>query len=281
MPEFRLFRVRVERPSQSSIFDEPTLPNSELIRQSIEQQPTTTTRKASVWALGNVERVGDDNAYSAALGRITHTTTDRYDEDRKAFTQEASEEAPNTWVLFDVSLQICAIAIKSALGNPIQLGNVLARLLSSSNPVQQRGLRITVSPIKDPQQFVWFIQHADRIVKFEVTFKQPNPFDVDKDFHEPLERLLGETAAQNGRTSISGDNLKKEPLEAISNSAAATGDDAKARLKLPESEKLVTKYLHNNPAAISSEDATTLNARQVLIEQMRALYRRIRGAAEP
>ena len=79
----------------------------------------------------------------------------------------------------------------------------------------------------------------------------------------PWNDYSGGLAGQNGKTSISGDNLKKEPLEAISNSAAATGDDAKARLKLPDSEKLVTKYLHNNPATISSEDATTPDTRQL------------------
>jgi hypothetical protein len=280
MPEFYLFRLRVERPAQGRIFDEPDLPNAEVIRLAIEHQPTTKTRKDTVWALGNVEKIVDDDSYSAALGKILRRDVERYDGDLKAFTQETSEEAPFTWVVFDVALQVCAIAVKYALGNPTQLGNALARLLTSTRPAQNRGMQITASQIKDPEEFVLLLRQADRIVKFEVTFKRPNPIDVDKDFHEPMERLLGETNGRDGKTSISGDNLEKEPLEAISNSAAATGDDAKARLKLPDINKIVTKHLRSNPATISTDDVSTIASLQSVVQKMRSVYRRIRERGE-
>lgn len=258
------------------MFDEPDIPNTDVIRLALEEQPSAPMRRGTVWALGNVERVVDDDAYSAALGKISRRKIERYDGDSRAFIQEPSEEAPFTLVLFDVRLQICAIALKSNLGNPTLLANTLARLLTSARTATARSLRITASQIKDPREFVSFLRRAQRITQFEVTFRLPNPIDVDKDFIEPMERLLAETRGEGGKTSISGDHLLPGPLEDISNSAAATGDNAKARLVLPENEKAVTKSLNNNPATFSARDDKAAENYPKLIERMRDLYRLIR-----
>lgn len=263
------------------MFGDPDLPNTEILRRAIEEQPNAQVRRgSSVWALGNVEMFLDDSTYSAALGKIRRRNAERYDEDHRTFTQEPSEEAPFTLVIFDIDLQVCAIAAKSDLGDTAQLGRTLAVLLTSTNTTRARRLRIIASQIKDPREFISLLRRAERITHFEVTFKRPNPIDVEKDFIQPMERLLAESAGDGGKTALSGDDLKKEPLEALSNSAAATGDDAKAKMKLPENDKLVTKRLLSNPATISISEQPSREVRETVALRMKELYRTIRRAPD-
>jgi hypothetical protein len=278
MTMFHLFRLRVERPLQATIFHEPELPNMEIVRRSIEEQPTAQTRKGALWALGNLRRILDDVAYSGALGKVRQRKAEKYDEDHKTFSQELFEEAPFTLVIFDVNLQICAIATKSDLGNPAQLARTLATLLTSSATAQNRGVRIIASQIKDPREFLTHLRRAERITRFEVTFKRPNPIDVEQDFLKPMEKILAETGGENGKTTLSGDGLSSGPLEELSNSAAATGDNASAKLKLPEHDKFVTKSLNNNPATISTNESQTRDGLEQIAMRMRELYNIIRRA---
>ena len=109
-------------------------------------------------------------------------------------------------------------------------------------------------------------------------FGEPNPFDVEKDFHAPMEALLSETEGKKGSTTLKGKDLKREPLEELTRSVASVGNDASAKMRIKAGEKLITKHLRGDPASVSvNVDNIHTKVAEVLVK-LKDAYLRIRRA---
>ena len=277
MPVFHLFRLKVERPQQAPLFGNPEQSNVEIIKSSIEEKPSQELNKGNIWRIGNIVEIGDDGLFFA-LGRITKSIVERYDESKGDFLDEALDEAPYTYVFVDLQFQVCAIAQKPKIAQkPGTIASYLAKLLTQSNNLDNTNLKITLSLINDPDDFIELLKTAFRISHFEMTFSPPNPFDVEHDFHQPMERLLGETNGNKGKTSIDGEHLEPRPLEELARSAAGTGESAKAKIQSEEGQKPILKHLKGNPVTLDQDDLTTDDEKRTFLERVRDTYRRIRG----
>jgi hypothetical protein len=274
MPPFHLFRIRVFAPEQSSLFGAFN-PQVELLR-TLERRPAARIRGAYTWHVGNVTPLDDFGVYFA-LGRTSRKTLEQYDEATGNFVEKQFEAAPYTHVICDVALEVCGIAPKTQLApSPAAIAQRLETLLNSTVPAKG-GHRFEASSISDPDEFILQLQTATKITQFSLTFSRPNPFDVDKDFHAPMEELLRTADGSRGRTSLTGDNLNPTVLEHLTRSVAATGDDASARLVPAEGGHIVRRRLRGNAATVSEDEPTTNSSRQNLLDAIRRLYARIRG----
>jgi len=118
---------------------------------------------------------------------------------------------------------------------------------------------------------------ARSIKAFTATFSRSNPFDADEDWHKPMERLVDAANGQGGSTTLKGLALNQAPLEQITHSVAATGDDARATLELEEGAPPVRRSLKGDTATINERDVTTPAERRSVLDKLRDKYRAIRG----
>lgn len=276
MLQIQLFRIRVTPPIQPSMFSREFVPQLVLV-EAITRRPTAQLRSGSSWHIGNTVQLDPFGLYFA-LGRITRSTLAQLDERTGNFIEAEFPSAPYTHVFCDTAIELVGIAQKPDLARTtLGIARKLQKILNlTADPVLNASFDI--EPISDPNDFIKQIREAYAVRRFAITFALPNPFDVNRDFHQPMERLLRDATGRRGKTSLVGEELNPDVLEELARSAASTGNDAEARLirtaqAKPERRKmrgdLVTESIDGN--------LTTDNERRVVLERLRKLYSRIRG----
>lgn len=139
--------------------------------------------------------------------------------------------------------------------------------------------RIEISEIWDPENFINQIKQSYMVVGFTVYFSRPNPFDVEADFHRPMERYLQATNGDKGKTTIQGTDLDRDEIENIARSVASTGNDVSARIRVDKGQRLVTKHLKGDPVEVTVEEEEKKDSSS-LFEKIREVYSRIRNEKE-
>jgi len=276
MLQLQLFRVKVYPPTQSSLFDAQFAPQEVLV-EAIRAKPAAELRRGYTWHIGNVSELDPLGLYFA-LGRTTRSTIELYDEGSGNFLEAEFPTAPYTHVICDTALEVVGIARKSQLAPTAPgIARQFEKLLNAGAADSTRA-RFEVGAISDPDEFIQQIREAYAVKRFALTFSLPNPFDVNKDFQEPMERLLRDAEGNRGRTSLSGEDLNADVLEDLARSAAATGNQAEAIIKRSENSKPVKRRLTGDVATISEEELATDEDRRSVLQEIRDLYGRIRGS---
>jgi len=274
MLDFQLFRVKVYPPSQQNLFEVMT--PQQLLAETIEQHPSIELRKNTFWHIGNISFLDDDGGLYFRFGRTTKSKLELFRDGN--FIDAEFQSSPYTHIILDITTEICAIAKKSKLAPSVGgIATQFIRLLKRSGYATTREIDFEISPINDPHEFISYIQHAYEISSFWMTFTRPNAFDSHKDFIKPMEKLLTETAGESGKTEVKGENLNSDTLENLTRSAAATGDNAGAIMKLEEGQRRVKKQLRGNPVIINKEHVDDAESRKALLHALRERYRSIRG----
>lgn len=267
-----MFRIKAER-YRHDLFTDKNITNPELIKAAILEKPSKEVRKKQTWRLGNTEYI-EKNAVLFAFGKVLQSKRDVYDEKQGNFTEVDDTDAPHTYIIIDLETQVCAIAHKSNMKN---IEKNLAKVLTSTDICQEQSTIITINPINDPDDFIRLIENAEKVSMFEMTFSPPNPFDVEKDFHRPMESLIQHSNAEKGRTRINGKELEKDVIEDLARSAASTGNDAKAKCQMPGELKATLKKMDGSQKTVQSENITTEEEKKNLLKRIRDVYYQVRG----
>jgi hypothetical protein len=278
MLHFQLFRIKVVAPGQKSLFDSEFSPQVALV-ETLRKKPAGELRIGYTWHVGNISDLDESGMYFA-LGRTTRSTVEMYDPTSGNFVEAEFETAPYTHVICDTSLEVCGIARKSRLAQTAAgIARQLQNLLNASTSESTRW-RFEVSAISDPEEFIAQLRAAYVVTRFGLTFTLPNPFDVNKDFQEPMERLLRDADGQRGKTLLNGKDLDTDVLEELARSAAATGNDAEATIKRTANSKPARRRLAGDVASITEKDIGSDSDRKGILDEIRGLYARIRGSTD-
>lgn len=273
MLEFQLFRIKVY-PSGQMRIDGPQEP-SEILLETIKSLPSAELWKGMTWHLGNICEI-DENGLYFRVGRTTKARREIYQGGN--FTDEEFEEAPYTHVVLDIPTEVCAIAKKPKLSpSPKGIANRLVSLFSGSDIARYCSANFEIDGLMDPEDLITHLSRAYVISKFSMTFSRPNPFDADEDFVRPFSKLISEAQGEKGKAQIEGENLKPQLLENLARSAAATGNDAMARLQIDKKQKPTTIHLHKNPVFVQHEDVSESEQKMSLLDNVRRVYRQVRG----
>lgn len=281
MPTFQLFRIKVVERSRQELLPfqgADTLPKRDVIRAAIEERPSSEFRAGHTWRIGNVESVDSDAVYFA-LGRTTRYSLELFDEESGNFLVTAIENSPSTHVFIDLRFQTCAIAKRPELAQSVErvAGN-LAKLLSQTNVAEAREVDVEIDVIPDPDDFIAVLRRAYQVVTFTMEFSRPNPWDVERDLQKPLEDTLAKIGGNAGATTFKGSALVTSELASLAHAVAATGNDARARLRTSKSAKLTTKRLRGSAVTLTAEDEEDLAAmRPKVLTWIREQYERVRG----
>lgn len=274
MPSIYLFRLKAVKTAQGALFANG-ISREEFLTSVIESKPSEELREGYVWHVGNVLSVGEGGLLFAA-GRTTKKSKELYDEKSGDFIQVDDEESPFTYVYFDRKYSILAIEPKSKLSPTVKgIANSLEKLFNQQASVHDYGAKIEISEIWDPEDFLKLIRAAYSVVGFTVEFSKPNPFDVEADFHKPMERYIETTGGEKGKTTVQGDDLDRNSIEKVTRSIASTGNDASARIKHDERQRPVTRHLRGDPVSVAFDEEERDEPKN-LMERIREAYARVR-----
>jgi hypothetical protein len=256
------------------VFNGPKKP-SEILLETIKSLPSAELRSGMIWRLGNVCEI-DENGLYFRVGRTTKAKREIYQEGN--FIDKEFEEAPYTHVVLDIPIEVCAIAKKIKLSpSPKGIANQLIRLFAGSKTSQYYGAKFEIDWLKDPEDLITHLRKAYAISRFSMTFSRPNPFDVEEDIIGPFSKFIKEAQAEKGKAQVEGENLKPQLLEDLTRSAAATGNDATARLQVHEEQKPTTIHLRENPVFIQHDDVSDDEQKRSLLGKIRHRYEQLRG----
>src|SRR5579862_6437734 len=116
MALFQLFRLKVVRRSQRSLFDGDQS-GPAILRQIIVSNPSAKLGR-SQWQIGNVTTI-DSQSVHFLFGRTTRMTIPTYDPERFSFVDSDLESAPHTEVVVDFDIEVGAIASNTQLGQTV------------------------------------------------------------------------------------------------------------------------------------------------------------------
>ncbi len=278
MANLYLFRIKVIQAEQGTLFGYDGSP-SDLITKVILMKPSDELREGYIWHIGNVSLINNEGLIFA-VGRTTKKSKELYDENEKNFLEVEDKESPFTYVYYDKKYGFLAIEPKSKLAPTVKgIARNIEKLLNRHHIVKDSGYRIEISEIWDPEDFLKHIRQAYAVVEFTVHFGKPNPFDVEADFHRPMEKYLQATGGSKGKATVQGDDLDRERIEEVTRSVASTGNDASARLRMEQGQRPVTRHLEGDPVSLSVEDVDREN-KIALLRQLRDVYHRVRRHRE-
>ncbi|MBU2784782.1 hypothetical protein HAP93_03195 [Acidithiobacillus ferriphilus] len=281
MAVFFLFRLKVFRSSQNSLFGEGVT-RREFIEKLLQKKPSLDVHKGYIWHIGNISEIDDEGLLFAA-GKTTISGKEKYDEKSGDFLEIYDEESPFTYAIYDKKLGVLAITPRSKLAaNPRSIVRNIEKIMNSDSYTKDNEVRIEIEEIPDPDDFIKQLYAAYAVVGFQMEFSEPNPFDVERDFHKPMESLLGAAGGDKGVTKIAGEDLNRDTLEKLSRSVASVGNDVSARIRWNKGEKPVTKHLKGDLASFQVEnpEAPILEQAKQILDMLRATYNRIRRAID-
>ncbi len=280
MDNLYLFRIKLIKSTQGALFGYEGKP-SDFISELISMKPSDELREGYIWHIGNVSEINDEGLFFAA-GRTTKKSKELFDENAKNFMEVEDEESPFTYIYYDKKFGVLAIEPKSKLSPTVKgVARNIEKLFNRQDTVinSNSDLRIEISEIWDPENFIRQIRQAYAVVGFTVYFGMPNPFDVEADFHRPMEKYLQETRGIKGKAAVQGNDLDRDRIEEVTRSVASTGNDASARLRRKQGQRPVTRHLEGDPVSLPIEDVDREDKVR-LLNKLRAAYLLIRKHRE-
>lgn len=268
-------------PKQKHLaYEDPVEPTrSALLLSAIGDKPTAELRAGHNWHIGNISYIDEVRVYFA-LGRTTASIVELFDDESGNFKEAEFETSPYTYVLLDAYLGVAAIARKTRLSQTTRgIARQFEKLLNVTPTSKQHHVDFEVSQIVDPTDLISEMQHAYSVTQFQMSLRRPNPFDVNEDFHRPLENLVREADADTGKILVSGQSLDTGVLSDLARSGAVTGEDVAAVLKKTKNAKPIRRRLVGNPVStdIAEVPVDSKSAMKQLFTKIRSLYDSVRG----
>jgi hypothetical protein len=243
--EYHLYRIKYIKSAQAQLFDAGITPR-ELFERGLDQKPSLELRYNNVWHIGNVEHF---TAVSGrfAVGRITKTTVEKFDERTGDFQEMLDDSGPYTFVYFDASLGLLGICRKARVANDVQaIAAKIERLMQSTAGVVENEITVRVDKIRDPETFVQKILSAYAVRRFKANFTGPNPIDADELFQRPMAYYCQQMSGDQGSVSVAGKSLNEETVIAVAKSTAATGNAASAVIQEEKGKPPVAISFHGD-----------------------------------
>ncbi len=273
--EYSLFRAKFVRSIQTSLFDHIKLTPEDLFLKSLNERPSGELRKGNTWHIGNIENFSNSTGYFA-IGRITKSTIEKFDDISGNFIQENVEEGPYTHCVFNAQMGIVGIAKKTSLApTSTSIARRIEDLLSQTLVISENHIRVEIQPIPDPEGFLKMLASAYQVSSFTAWFRGPNPFDADAHFQKPLSVYLSSANGELGKAQIQGTDLNRKVIQDVTRSTAATGNKASARIKKTQSQKSTTINLKGDPVK-RRYDVEDHQPNKVL-DDLTNLYHRVRN----
>jgi hypothetical protein len=270
--EYHLYRAKFIKPAQLSLLS-PDMSTADIFHGAILGKPSIVSKGGAEWHIGNIVSSSSLTG-SFAVGRSTKKVIEKYDRATGDFIDQLGDAAPYTKVIFDCEIGLLGIAKKTSLAPDAHaVATKIQNLFKRSIVVQECGIDVVVSFIRDPQDFLVKLNSAHSIKRFKATFTGPNPIDADELFQKPLSVYCQKMHAEHGCLDVYGSSIDPVVATLITKSTAATGNTASAKIQLEKDSKITSIALKGIPAVVQINDELGLEEQ---VSQMKEEYRRIR-----
>ena len=262
--EFELFRVRLEKPSQSEMFhDFPE--RSDVLEYSIKGKPSLELKQTVKWHIGNVE-LRDNGWMHFLLGKTSLRKQEHLDKTTGDFVIMNGEESPFTYGMIHLESGVLAIARKTKVApNTQMLASRFQQIVESSETVFKSNYNVVVKFIPDPREFHTSIKLAYAVKGFEFYVSPSNPIDIDSRIHQPSKDYVDDANASEGKLSIKGDQLDKEVIVKTANSIASVGDEASASIQKSPGDRATKVHLKGDPLKVSVKESELVNSKAEIL----------------
>lgn len=270
--EYHLYRIKFIKPAQVSLFD-PGITPRELFERGLAGKPSLELRSNNTWHIGNVEHITAD-AGRFAVGRLTKTTVEKFDEASRDFQEMLDDSGPYTFVYFDASLGLLGIARKARVANDVSaIATKIERLIQSTPAVADNEISVRVDKIRDPETFIQKILGAYAVRRFKANFTGPNPVDADELFQKPMSYYCQQMNGDQGSVAVAGRALNEETVVAVAKSTAATGNSASAVIQEDRGAPSVTISLHGDARKVVADSDA---GKETTLRTIQTAYREVR-----
>lgn len=275
MPTYHLFRAKLLTKTQPGLFAND-IQKEDILIHVIKTKPSYDFGRNQVWHIGNVNDLNGSGVVFA-IGRTTTRGKSLYDEEKGEFIELEDEESPYTYVFYIKHYSLMAIMYNSKVSPHIKtVANKITKIINSHAVFIYSPFELMLSEIWDPNKFIEYIRNAARVVSFSASASRPNPFDVNSDFHKPLEKLIEAADANKGETTVKGEDLNRTILEEIAHSVASTGDDARMRFQDEVGGSIITKHMRGDSVTVTTES----DDKHIIVRKIIEKYEYIRQQKE-
>lgn len=269
--DFDFYRLRLFA-TEASFFESSNRPA--ILCELVDRAFEFSKQGGAKWNIGDIEELGEFQRYFR-FGQRKWRSRDVYENGH--FETRAHEENPYTEVFLDSQLGLLTIGRNSKLADSATLARTLVYLVGRLDRLNELGAVLGVDPIRDADGLIAELRSAYRIVAFDFTYSRPNPPDVERLVHMPLEVALDNVHAEKGHVYMTGSKLSLETIEPAARSLAASGEDVAFRFKPGEFEKAIRRKLTTGPYSLSIE---ATNDKASMMERLTRVYRKIRGGSD-
>lgn len=285
--EFSVFRWQVTFSQQRDLLDTTNGETSQSRRQLVEialaDRPTLAAPNGRQWHIGNVVPLGSDGA-AFAIGRSSKRATPILDPLSRNFLDSAVDEAPYTFAVIDLRLQLVAFMKRPQLSaSERSTARKFRQLMESNVRMAAPSSSFLVDSVFDPTDLVAEVQSAHSVPRFRVAFGHPNVFDAEKDFQQPLQKLVSLADATKAETLLRGNDLDRDFLEKTIRAAAAVGSNPAAWVVREHGERAIRRDAGANHLRVvgeTIEPSQEVRQGTKILSQIRDAYERIRNRAK-
>jgi len=278
MPSIHLIRVKAPPRPQTNAFLEEIASDS-IISRSFLKRPSARVPRGAIWHIGNARELPDAAIYFA-LGREAVVKAQSFDDGTREFMEAALEQAPFTHGVYDRLTQTAGILVRPGVSmSAREVSKKVQVLLDSTGIAAQHNAFFDVDPILDPVGLIEALRSARRITRFEFSFSLRNPPDDEKFIQRPLKDYGGRIGATDGKASLKGESLEKEPLVDLTRAVAAEGDEVVVNLQGNDGRGIVRRSLKSNYLREDIEEKEGETA-PLILQAIRRGYARMRGLSE-
>lgn len=272
---FTLFRIICKQPYETSLFPSKIEPR-EAILDLLKQQPSGEIREGYTWHVGNLNIVSEDYIWFR-FGRISDAIVPQYDEIKKNFIDEESEQAPNALMLIDMHYQVIAIENKYQLHPKVtRIGSTFERILNEWLTATKQPIKVEIRELRDLEDIIQFISNSYRILGIEYEVARRNNWDVDEHVQRPHEYLLEFSNGDLATTEITGSNIHKEAAIKITRAINAKGRPVKIKAMRRPGEKATKKTSTDKHKTISVDKPKTNEDMVMTLDTVRLEYTNMR-----
>ncbi|QKJ66240.1 hypothetical protein HQN60_05650 [Deefgea piscis] len=228
-----LFRVRLFERRENDLFDRAS--REEVLIKSVSNKNLTFFSFGSEWRFGNFEKINDDWCFFR-VGKTHQEKNEKYESGE--YSEATVDIGFSSKIIMNVKTGVMAVFQNRNLADNT---NIIAKrigdLINFSEIAAFNGYDVVVKQIFDTKNFIELINSSEKIHAITITCRQRNHPDIGMFFHEQLEEGVEIFNGEEAKTTISGNDLAKEPILEALKSTAQTGDTVSVKMKLPNQRR--------------------------------------------
>ena len=266
----RLFSIQVFK-NQVELFEKDIVPTA-ILREILSENLVRELKTRTYVGLEK-ENIDDNHVYF----KLARSRTVRTEEPEGGVLKPREHpDYPSVEVIVNIPYEICFISKNSHFASSMDVAREhLRKLLEASTVAKRSRVDIAIKEIRDPSDFLGYIDSARIIKDFYFDVRRSNQFN-SAPFTKALKEMNDKAGIARSRTYLKDSPVSQEVAKELAQSSASTGEDAGGKFKLSPRGRFIPKSLKKKFVDVEFfEDIREIYTQ--VVQKMHQEYRRVRG----